>query len=767
MSDDEFEGPEGPDEDASAPEQAELDAGPANGEPPASKPGRKVVHRGRAGFSIDELRDASAARRRKNEDSLARPPSSPSKELTRRSPSDDVRVLKPRLQAFVIVAGLVFSSLIVRLFQLQILEGVHFARRAEQNFVDTIDVEAPRGRIFDAKGRPLATNHATYALYVTAIPRVQVEADEPGKDPKIVRQPITDEQIIELGALIDFVDDDDRAKFVAKLERLRDDERNGRYAVAVRNDLSWAENARIQTRGFDTWVEIRESARRYYAERELTAFVTGFMREIGREALEDSRYGDYRPGDRIGVTGIERQWENYLRGRLGERSRVVDALGREVADPPPAAVRALPDEREPIPGQDIYLSLDLDLQRVAATALAGESMEGGSGERLSIEGIKRAGGVVAMEVKTGRILAMVSAPAIDPNHWEGRITRAQYEEWLNSPFKPFVDKTVQENYYPGSTYKVVSALAALEDPNFDPDETIECVGRIEYGGREFTEASNHRHGIVDLEHAIIQSCNVYFYNLALEDLTLTRMEEVARRLGLGERTGLGINAEVPGVIPTEASETRQGTFQKGVRLNSAIGQGNVKSTVLQVAVLYAALANGGFVVTPSLVDRVLTSDGKLVLETQPKYKSSEPVIAPFDAERIHRGLVGVVNNELGTAYSERLEAVTVAGKTGTAEVGIERKEGEEIIEGWDVTKDHAWFAGYAPAEDPEIVVVALVAHGGVGADAAAPIVMRVIDHYLGSKGAEGDSHRPRAPGVPPPLPGEEARQREAEMAGGL
>jgi penicillin-binding protein 2 len=689
-----------------------------------------------------------------------------SSSLTRRSPSDDVRALKGRLQVFVVVAAAVFLSLAVRLFQLQILEAVHFARRAEQNFVDTIDVEAPRGRIFDTKGRPLATNHATYALYVTAIPRMQVEPEVEGDKPKVVRVPIDDQQIIELAALIDFVDEADRQTFVDKLERLREDERDGRYAVTVRNNLSWEENARIQTRGFDTWVEIRESARRYYPEHELTAFVTGFMREIGREALEDTRYVDYRPGDRIGVTGIERQWENYLRGRLGQRSRVVDALGREVAEPPPAAIAALPEEREPIPGQDIYLSLDLDLQRVAATALAGESQEATKDEGLTIAGIKRAGGVVAMEVHTGRILAMVSAPAIDPNVWEGRISRAQYEEWLNSPFKPFVDKTVQENYYPGSTYKVVSALAMLEEPNFDPDETVECEGYVEYGGRRFNDT--HRHGVIDFEQAIVQSCNVYFYHLAIdEDLSLAQMEDVARRLGLGERTGLGINAEVQGVVPTEASESRQGTFQRGVRLNSAIGQGNVKATVLQIAVVYSALANGGFVVTPSLVDRVMTSDDKLVLQTEPKLKHTQPVVAAFDLERIHRGLIGVVNNELGTAYSERLESVTVAGKTGTAQVGIERKEGNEIIEGWDVTQDHAWFAGYAPADNPEIVVVALVAHGGVGADAAAPIVMRLIDHYLGSKGAEGEVARRRAPGVAPPLPGERERVRQAEIEGGL
>jgi penicillin-binding protein 2 len=713
------------------------------------------------GLSGADFRRAADKRGRDSEGSGRK-----SSSLTRRSPSDDVRALKGRLQVFVIVAAAVFLSLVVRLFQLQILEAVHFARRAEQNFVDTIDVEAPRGRIFDNKGRPLATNHATYALYVTAIPRVQVEPETPDDEPKVVRVPIDDQQIIELAALIDFADEADRQSFVDKLERLREDERDGRYAVTVRNNLSWEENARIQTRGFDTWVEIRESARRYYPEHELTAFVTGFMREIGRDALEDTRYVDYRPGDRIGVTGIERQWENYLRGRLGQRSRVVDALGREVADPPPAAIAALPEEREPIPGQDIYLSLDLDLQRVAATALAGESMEASKDEGLTIAGIKRAGGVIAMEVHTGRILAMVSAPAIDPNVWEGRISRAQYEAWLNSPFKPFVDKTVQENYYPGSTYKVVSALAMLEEPNFDPDETIECDGYVEYGGRPFKDT--HRHGVINFEQAIVQSCNVYFYHLAIDkDLSLAQMEDVARRLGLGERTGLGINAEVQGVVPTEASESRQGTFQRGVRLNSAIGQGNVKATVLQIAVVYAALANGGFVVTPSLVDRVMTSDDALVLQTEPKFKHTQPVVAAFDLERIHQGLIGVVNNELGTAYSERLESVTVAGKTGTAQVGIERKEGDAIIEGWDVTQDHAWFAGYAPADNPEIVVVALVAHGGVGADAAAPIVMRLIDHYLGSKDAEGEVARRRAPGVAPPLPGERERMRQAEIEGGL
>ena len=205
-----------------------------------------------------------------------------------------------------------------------------------------------------------------------------------------------------------------------------------------------------------------------------------------------------------------------------------------------------------------------------------------------------------------------------------------------------MDKTVQEMFFPGSTYKVVSALAMLEDPDFDPMETIECTGRLEYGERVFTDT--HRHGVVDLEQAIVQSCNIYFWHLVIDKgLTLAKMEAVARKLGLGERTGLGINSEVKGVVPTEASESRQGRFERGVLLNSAIGQGNVKTTVLQLAVLYAAIANGGYVVFPSLVDRVVTFDGKTVLETKPQVKNDETVIADFDRARVHRGLVGVVN----------------------------------------------------------------------------------------------------------------------------
>ncbi|MEM6289625.1 MAG: penicillin-binding protein 2 [Myxococcota bacterium] len=662
---------------------------------------------------------------------------------------DDLRDLRPRFQATVIFAMLAFLALMGRLCQLQVLESDHYDRRAERNFMDKVDVEAPRGRIYDVNGHPLATNRSSYTLYITGWTRFTLDDDgvvvgtPEGK--RVAMDDTTRDRIL---SLIDFIDEADRDKFAGLVEGLRGDEARGRYAQIARRNLSWEEYARIESRleALDPWVEIRESSRRFYPEGVLTAFVTGQMGNVSARTLQNSPHLGYRLGDRVGQTGIERQWENYLRGRLGERWRVVDARRREVAEPPAWAADALPPDRDPIPGQDIYLTLDLDLQSVAYEAVSD----------------KLAGAVVALEAKTGRVLAMASVPAIDPNRYEQPIPSAEWKAWSESPLKPFIDKTVQEHFFPGSTYKVVSALVALSDPEFDPDEEIECEGYVKFGKRKFRDT--HVHGPMNLEQALVHSCNSYFYELAIRNtLSLERVEPVARALGLGDRTGLGINGEVKGTIPTEEFEAREGTYQGGVRLNSALGQGNVKATVMQIAVLYAAVANGGYVLTPYLVDRIQTNDDKLVFTSDPQRRNEAPVLDPADRRRIHAGLVGVVNSEEGTAYSQRLDNIVVAGKTGTAQVGREyRTESEIEIEGWDNTADHAWFAAYAPADDPQIVVVALVVHGGTGADAAAPIVMKVIEHYLDDTSSETEL-RPRGYGVPPPLPG----AASADARGGL
>jgi penicillin-binding protein 2 len=639
---------------------------------------------------------------------------------------------------------LIWIVLLGRLFQMQLLEGDRLSRRAKRNFVSSVDVEASRGRIFDRERRLLATNRPAYSLWVTALVR-QPSANENARVAE-KRKPVSDEEIEALAGLLDFADDADRDAFLAKIRSLRDDRQAGRYAQRVRNNLTREEMSRIVTRDeFTHFADIRESARRYYPAGEATAFITGRMSSISPEVLE--MQPNYRPDDRIGITGIERERENYLRGRLGSRALVVDPKGREVKNPPETALESLPLPVPPIPGQDIYLTIDLELQRAAMDAFLG----------------RPAGGLVAMDVHTGEVLAMVSVPAVDPNLWERPISQVQWKEWVESPLQPLIDKTVQQHFFPGSTYKVVSALALLQDPSFDPNDTIECNGYYEYGGQRFRDT--HRHGDrVDLRMAITGSCNVFFYQMAAErGLTLSRMEKAARLLGLGEATGLGINSEVRGVVPTAELELRQGTFQGGVKLNSAIGQGNVKVTILQLAVVYAAIANGGHVLTPVLVDRIETFDGRLVIKSKDQAKG-EPVMTPEQRRVIHDGLVGVVNNEAGTAFSERLENVVVAGKTGTAQVGTRTiSEAEAKIPDWDPTRAHAWFAAYAPADNPEIAVAALVEHGGVGADAAAPIAMTVIRRYLNMKQTHLDARR--ADGGEPPLPGSKGPEKQTTIGG--
>lgn len=658
---------------------------------------------------------------------------------------EDLRRLKPRLMAMMGFCFFIFLLLVGRLCQLQVLEGRHYASKAK-HFVDKVSVPAPRGRIFDVHGKPLAINLPKYTLYVTARPKVLHEGEDASKPAYFKRITISDEEIIHLAKLLEFANEEQRLNFIKTIQDRRRDAKTSIYPFAVKDYLSHDESTRIQARTheFGHWVEVRETALRAYPQAELTAFISGYVGEVSPEILARSR-NNYHPGDRIGKTGIERQWENYLRGRAGIHWRVVDSHGRVVSDPPASARAVLPANEEPIPGQDIYLTIDLELQQAASKAFSHVS----------------AGALVAMEVDTGRIVAMLSLPAIDPNLWQHPISSEQFEQWKQSPFKPFIDRTVQEHFFPGSTYKVVSALAALSDPTFDPERTIECNGYVKYGGRTFK--CTHQHGPVNLEQAIVQSCNVYFFTLAMEELlTLEQMEQFAKRLGLGQKTGLNLNFEASGRIPTPASEAREGSYQLGVRLNSAIGQGNVKVTVLQLAVLYAAIANGGQVITPYLVDRIETSEHKVVMVNQAKIRNDlEPISLP-DRNRIHTGLLGVVHDPLGTAFSERFADIQIAGKTGTAQVGaadrkhlLELKEKNPELKDWDPTKDHAWFVAYAPAEAPEIVVAVFVENGGAGADAAAPIVMQVIRAYMDKKQANRHpSLTPlRAPGVPPPLPG--------------
>jgi penicillin-binding protein 2 len=336
---------------------------------------------------------------------------------------------------------------------------------------------------------------------------------------------------------------------------------------------------------------------------------------------------------------------------------------------------------------------------------------------------------MVMEIDTGRILAATSKPSYDSNLMTNGLTFDEHNALNENPFKPRIDKTVYENYFPGSTFKPFTAIAALEEGKITPEDVLHCSGFHELGRRTFRCPKPH--GDLTLREALVMSCNVFFFNLA----EITGMDTIARyakEFGFGERTGVGYNSEAKGFIPTKAwyAEKMPGQFRIGHTLNTAIGQGNVKVTPIQMAMTYAALANGGTVYRPQVVRRIETTDGDLVKEYYPEVVRRTAVSrGSFDL--VMDALRGVVDEEDGTAYSARQEGVSIAGKTGTAQVArVRRKPGDDLARHYYLNRDHAWFAAVAPADAPEIAIITLIEHGGAGGEHAAPIGVEIARRYF-------------------------------------
>jgi penicillin-binding protein 2 len=454
------------------------------------------------------------------------------------------------------------------------------------------------------------------------------------------------------------------------------------------------------------------------------------MNEVSAEDISRREGQGYRPGELIGRTGTEHAWESYLRGQHGYRRVRVDVHGRVqhggVDDP------AEVDERPAVPGHDITLALEMELMRSVERAFRGHP----------------SGAAVVLEVNTGRIRALFSKPSYDLNEMSGRLTTPRFQELQDNPFRPLIDKTVYESYFPGSTFKPITALAFLGTDAAEPSERIHCPGYYEVGNRRFR--CGHVHGDVDLGDALVQSCNVYFWRVA-EGVGLEGINDVARLFGLGQPTGVGINSEASGFLASrEWYERHHGNrFRVGYTLNTAIGQGNTRVTLLQLAAVYAAIANGGTLYVPQVVERLSTAEGDTV-ETFPPRVRRRIDVDPEHFALIRRGLFGVVNHPDGTGYGARLDGgVVVAGKTGTAEVTRRRPEpDEDPRRTWYLNRSHAWFAGFAPADAPQLAIVVLVEHGGAGGRAAAPIATQILSDYLsGQAEAAGELQTPSSSGV--------------------
>lgn len=629
------------------------------------------------------------------------------------SPRRELGEFKKRYKWMALFVLLVFSALSTRLVWLQVVQHDHWAAVARENITKTVWMRATRGNIRDAQGRIIASNRPSYDVHLT--PRAFLDYDSETHDyrldePALARfaqlMRLTPAQRQELGRRI-----------LAVPARRRS------HQIEMFPDVSRDQMAALETHELElSGVDVYAKPVRYYPYGALGAHAIGYLNEVSAEDIERLHGQDYRAGDVIGRSGLEASLESILRGQRGFRRLLVDARGRprEGSDPI-APIR--PENREPVPGRDIVVALDMELMRSAQRAFRGHP----------------SGAVVVVDVESGRIRALYSKPSYDLNAITNGLSRDEYQAMLADPFRPLIDKTIFETYYPGSTFKPITALAALGDRLVDPSLTVECTGRYEIGTQRLRCTQVHGH--VDMRMAMIQSCNVYFWHIA-EAVGLERINRYARDFGLGERTGIGINSESPGFLATrEWYEQNYGHFRFGYTLNTSIGQGNTRVTLLQLALAYGVLANGGLLYAPQLIERVQSPDGSILEEMSPRVRrhvSLPDQALAYNAE----ALVGVVNNDHGTAYGARIEGgVVVAGKTGTAQVQRSSfPRGIDPRRAWYFAQSHAWFAGYAPADHPQLAIVVLVEHGGAGGRNAAPIGVQILQDFLGGESAAQRVH---------------------------
>lgn len=597
---------------------------------------------------------------------------------------DDIDPLRRRAALLFVIIFIVLGVLLLRLFDLQLIHGAEWRRLAENNRLRRLPLPAPRGWIYDRRGRVLAENVPSWELLL--FPDDARDLD------------VTGVFLGKLGV-------SDVQTFHARIA----ERRIGRLApMVVGENLSWEQVAAVRThqREFPE-LSVVNRFRRHYPYGKLTAHVVGHMRPISEKEAEENPGLD--PDTLIGATGIESKDNAFLAGTPGNRWMMVSAVGRQLG-----VVR----ETEPIPGHDLGVTLDVELQRAAARALGEFS-----------------GGVVALDPRTGAVRALYSAPSFDPEVFTGHLSSDDWQALQSDPLHPLQNRCLQGVYPPGSTIKPFLALAGLEEGLITPSTPVRCTGSVVLYGHPFRCWRRGGHGVVDLEASLEQSCDSYYYLLG-QRLGIERMAWWLGRFGFGKATGIGLGWEAEGLLGTpEWSQRVRGTpWYPGESVSVSIGQGPVLTTVLQLASGFAFLANGGHRITPHLVP-------------QPELPEAVPLIDAEHLELVRHSLEQVVHGAHGTARV--LASLPVAGKTGTAQVA-RLQEGVDSDELPLQLRHHAWFVGWAPLDNPEIVVAIVVEHGGGGGSVAAPAAGEVFRAFLQSRTTRGNGGRSQK--TPSPLP---------------
>lgn len=592
-------------------------------------------------------------------------------------------VFSKRFRYITLVMIAILAVLILRLWFLQVIYGHIYRTKSEKNRIQLESIPPFRGMIFDRNGELLVDNHPSYNLYVI---------------PEEIKNP--DHIITSLHYLIDLPED----QLQKRMEHLR--LRQPFKPLLIKKNISREDLAVIETNLFNLpGVRIQVSPQRYYIYGDFASHLIGYLGEINERQLLSKEYPHAKPGDLIGKYGVEGNWQDYLTGVSGGRQVEVDAAGRKL--------RVI-SKKQPVPGLNIGLTIDRQLQALADKSLSGKK-----------------GAIVAMNPNTGEILAMASSPAFDPNLFIKGMDQPLWKQLVSSKDYPLQNRAISGQYPPGSTFKIVIALAALEEGIITPEEEIFCPGHYRVGNHDYRCWRKQGHGKVNLHRALVESCDTYFYKLGRQ-LGVDRIHAYARMCGLGMKTGIDLPYEKPGLIPSSRWKLKRFgvPWQPGETVSLAIGQSYALVTPLQMASMMSAIFNGGKIYKPKIVNWVGKGErgGEFVPTQVGRIKYSEENI-----DLIRKGLIGVVNEPRGTGKMARHPDVVVAGKTGTAQViALEAEKVLDQDKGIPVHfKDHAWFIAIAPADKPRLVLAIVIENGGHGGSSAAPIAGEMFKLFFG------------------------------------
>ena len=594
----------------------------------------------------------------------------------------DEKVSEFRLTAAQYIILATFLVLAWGLWRLQVMESSYYAQAAEKNRIRNVPVLAPRGKILDREGRTIVDNYPSFTALLLRDSSRDLNADA---------------DLIAQGLHLDPNEVRTRIRRFASMPQyqpifLKDD--------ITPDELQFIEAHRNELPELDTIM----SHRRLYPRNGFMAHLIGYVGEVTEDMLNQPQFELYSPGDVVGVSGVERQYNALLMGKNGSRQALVDSHGREVGRL---------GETEAVPGKQLKLTIDVDLQIAAEEALEGKN-----------------GAIVAMDPRTGEILAMVSRPTFDPNDFSVRISRDEWSKLVNDPDKPLLNKAIQAQLAPGSTFKIIMATAGLQE-GIAQDMRVVCNGGASFYGRYFKcwVVAEHRvHGVVEISKAIYQSCDVFFYTLA-EKLGIDRIAKYATMLGLGQKTGIDLPQEVSGVMPSEEWKIRnfKQKWFAGETISVGIGQGAVAVTPIQLARAIGAIASGGRMVRPHVTNPTDLPPGVIQASSVPD--ETRIPLDPKNWEIITDAMAQVVN-PVGTAPSAHLQNIDFAGKTGSAQTISNALKAKLGAEGKAKFKDNGWFVGVEPRRNPEIVVCALLEegeHGYLAARTAAKVIKAYVD----------------------------------------